>query len=166
MRRGFGLLVGLLAALTLAAPAAAVGDAPIGPLGATLRIETVSGLIADVTVHDVNPSPVPPGWTWTGHPGYREAGGPWRAGVTVHIIATPTPHEAATRLTFKGVSPGANAYVSKHTDAPDSLENQLVNAPAGATINGAVYWHVYEALITNVMALDTRTGEHLAQWNL
>lgn len=168
MRRTFALVVGLLitAALAAAGPAAAVGDAPIGRLGDTLRIETENGIIAEVTVHDVAPTAVPPGWTWTGHPGYREAGGPWRAGVTVHIVQTPTPYAAATRLTFNGIAPGADAYVSKHTDAPDQLETLLTNAPAGSTVTGGVYWHVYRQNVIVVVARDTVNGEHLAQWNL
>ncbi|WP_109562076.1 hypothetical protein [Mycolicibacillus trivialis] len=168
MRRALALLFGLFTAATIAvaAPAGAVGDAPIGPLGDTLRIQTDNGIVADVTVHDVQPVPVPPGWTWTGHPGYREAGGPWRAGVTVHVIESPQAYSPSVRLTFRGVTPFADAYVSKHTDAPDSLETLLANAPAGSTVNGGVYWHVYRDLVTNVVLLDAINGEHLAQWNL
>lgn len=167
MRRGLALLIGLMttAAIAGASPAVAA-DAPIGRLGDTLRIETTSGIIADVTVHDVAPTAVPPGWTWTGHPGWREDGGPWRAGVTVHVIKSPNPYALAVRVTFNGVAPMGDAYVSKHTYAPDSLENLLANAPAGSTVTGGVYWHVYRAHITNVMARDTLNNEHLAQWNL
>ena len=55
----------LFAALTIsgavpAAPASAV-DAPIGRLGETLRVELM-GVVADVTVHDILPSDVPPGF--------------------------------------------------------------------------------------------------------
>jgi hypothetical protein len=72
----------------------------------------------------------------------------------------------ALAFTFSGVTPYADAYVSKHTDAPDSLEHALTNAPPGATVDGAVYWQVYRALVTNVVLLNPQTGEHLAQWNL
>ena len=72
----------------------------------------------------------------------------------------------ALAFTFSGVTPYADAYVSKHTDAPDSLEHALTNAPPGSTVDGAVYWQVYRALVTNVVLLNPQTGEHLAQWNL
>ena len=36
-------------------------DTPIGSLGDTLRVE-FKGIVADVTVHDVVPSEVPPGF--------------------------------------------------------------------------------------------------------
>lgn len=168
MRRGLALLFGLIAAVTIAGPgpAAAVGDAPLGRLGDTLRIQTASGILADVTLHDVSPTPVPPGWTWTGHPGYRESGGPWRAGITLHIIETPTPFDPGTRLTFRGATAFGEAYVAKHTQAPDDLDLLLLNAPAGSTVTGGVYWHVYRELVTHVVALDSRTGERLAQWTL
>lgn len=175
MHRWFVALVSLIVATTMAvvapaphavADAADVGDTPIGRIGETLRVHTQEGIVADVTVHDVQPTEVPPGWTWSGHPGYREAGGPWRAGVTVHIIATPTPSSPAIFLTFKGVTPNADAYVSKHTDAPDSLETALANAPAGSTVYGGVYWHVYRDLVTTVVLLNAKNGAHLAQWNL
>ena len=69
-------------------------------------------------------------------------------------------------FTFTGVTPYADAYVSKHTDAPDSLESALRNAPPGSTVDGAVYWDVYRALVTNVVLYNPQTGEHLAQWNI
>ncbi len=55
---------------------------------------------------------------------------------------------------------------TKHTDAPNRLEAALRNAPPGATVNGDVYWDVYRALVTNVVLTDTKSGKHLAQWNL
>jgi hypothetical protein len=161
------LFTGLTAIVTVgvAPNATAVGDAPIGRLHDTLRVE-YEGIIADVTVHDVLPSEVPPGWGWNGSPRWRAQGGPWRAPVTIHVIQTPTPYKMAIAFTFNGVTPYADAYVSKHTDAPDALENAMRNAPAGSTINGAVYWDVYRALVTNVVLLNPQSGKHLAQWNL
>ncbi|HEU0189891.1 MAG TPA: hypothetical protein VFR17_01275 [Mycobacterium sp.] len=145
-------------------------DAPIGRLGDTLRIQYDSeqyGLvIADVTVHDVVPSEIPPGWGWNGAPRWRAQGGPWRANVTVHPIKVPNPYVLAAAVTFDGVTPGADAYVSKHTDAPDSLDLALTNAPAGSTVNGGVFWDVYRGLVTNVVLLSRVDGMHLAQWNL
>ncbi len=167
-QRWFVLLSAAMTAVAgfLAAPhAAAVDDTPIGRIGDTLRVE-LNGIVADVTVHDVLPSEVPPGWGWNGSPRWRAQGGPWRAPVTIHTIAAPNPYQMALAFTFNGVTPYADAYVSKHTDAPDALETALLNAPPGSTVNGAVYWDVYRALVTNVVLLNPQTGRHLAQWNL
>jgi hypothetical protein len=46
------------------------------------------------------------------------------------------------------------------------LQYKLLNAPPGATVDGAVYWQVYRALVTNVVLLNPQTGTHLAQWNI
>ncbi|PQM46713.1 hypothetical protein C1Y40_03154 [Mycobacterium talmoniae] len=172
MHRWFVALVTLTIAATLAAPAprATAQDAPIGRLGATLPVEyndpAFGAVVADVAVHDVLPTDEPPGWGWNGSPRWRAQGSPWRTGVTVHTIAAPTPYTLSLAFTFDGVTPDADAYVSKHTDAPDQLENLLTNAPAGATVNGGVYWDVYRGLVRNVVLLDKTTGAHLAQWNL
>ncbi len=82
------------------------------------------------------------------------------------MIQAPTPFAMAITFPFRGVTPYADAYEPKHTDAPDALQYALQNAPPGATVNGAVYWHVYRDLVTNVVLLDQQTGEHLAQWNI
>lgn len=173
MRRWWLALVALfipIAATIAVAPHAAAQDAPIGRLGDTLRIEyndpAFGKIVADVAVHDVLPVDEPPGWGWNGTPRWRAQGGPWRAGVTVHTVSASNPYTLSVTLTFAGVTPGADAYASKHTDAPDSLENLLTNAPAGATVNGGVYWDVYRGLVTNVVLLDKTNGTHLAQWNL
>ena len=71
-----------------------------------------------------------------------------------------------TALAFNGVTPYGDAYAPKNTDAPDALQYALLNAPAGSTVNGAVYWQVYRDLVTNVVLLDPKTGAHLAQWNI
>ena len=146
-------------------PAAAAEGTPIGRIGETLRVEH-EGIVADVTVHDVLASPVPPGWGWNGSPRWRAQGGPWRAPVTVTSITTPTPYAMALAFSFNGVTPYADAYLPKHTDAPNRLEAALRNAPPGSTVNGDVYWDVYRALVTNVVLVDARSGQHLAQWNL
>ena len=49
-----------VSAAVLATPASAI-DTPIGRLGEPLRVE-FRGIVADVTVHDVLPSDVPPGF--------------------------------------------------------------------------------------------------------
>lgn len=160
------LIAGLLTAVGVGvAPHASADGTPIGRIGDTLRVNA-KGIVADVTVHDVLPSEVPPGWGWNGSPRWRAQGGPWRAPVTIHAVETPAPHSMGTAFTFSGVTPYADAYTSKHTDAPDALDTALLNAPAGSTVNGAVYWDVYRAHVTNVVLLDAKSGEHLAQWNL
>jgi hypothetical protein len=167
MRRCIVLLAALLAAVAglMAPPASAEGTA-IGNLHDTLRVE-FKGIVADVTVHDVIPvDPPPPGYVATGSPRWIAQGGPWKALVTIHVVQAPTPFAMARSFAFNGVTPYADAYAPKNTDAPDELQRALANAPAGATINGAVYWQVYRALVTNVVLLDKATGEHLAQWNI
>jgi hypothetical protein len=167
MARWFALLVSVLTVLAglMAPQAAAVDGAPIGRIGETLRVD-FDGIVADVTVHDVLASEVPPGWGWNGSPRWRAQGSPWRAPVTITTIQAPNPYAMALAFTFNGVTPYADAYQPKHTDAPNALENALRNAPPGSTVNGDVYWDVYRALVTNVVLTDRKTGQHLAQWNL
>ncbi len=145
------------------------GDAPIGRLGDTLRVDT-GKIIADVTVSSVVPVTTPLGF------GFQRAGNPvygsplndqvWRADVTVHRIRVPTPFQMATDFTFDGVTPFADAHKSRPSDAPDALDTALTNAPPGSTVHGGVYWDVYRDLVSNVILLDRKTGVHLAQWNL
>jgi hypothetical protein len=166
VRRCFVVLIALLAAVAgFVAPPASAEGTPIGNLGDTLRVE-FKGIIADVTVHDVIPSEVPPGWGWNGSPRWRAQGGPWKAPITIHTIQAPNPYTMALAFTFTGVTPYADAYVSKHTDAPDALESALRNAPPGSTVDGSVYWDVYRGLVTNVVLYNPQTGQHLAQWNI
>lgn len=167
MRRCFVLLIALLAAIAgFVAPSASAEGSPIGNLGDTLRVE-FKGIVADVTVHDVLPvDPPPPGYAATGSPRWINQGGPWKAVVTVHVIQAPTPFAMAKSWAFDGVTPYADAYQPKNTDAPDELQFGLRNAPPGATIDGAVYWQVYRALVTNVVLIDRPSGTHLAQWNI
>jgi hypothetical protein len=171
MRR---LVMALVAALAIFAavvsPPARAFDSPVGTVGDTLRVDYTDQwwgrIVADVTVHDVLPTAVPPGWGWNGTPRWRAQGGPWRAGVTVHAIAVPNPYIMTIAFTFRGNTPYDDSYVSKHTDAPDALETALDNVPQGATVDGGVYWDVYRGLVSNVVLLNPRSGEHLAQWNL
>ena len=167
MSRWFALLFSVVAAAAafVAAPAASAEDTPIGQIGQTLRVN-FNGIVADVTVHDVLASDVPPGWGWNGSPRWRAQGSPWRAPVTITTIQAPNPYAMALAFTFDGVTPYADAYASKHTDAPNALENALRNAPPGATVIGDVYWDVYRALVTNVVLINPQSGKHLAQWNL
>src|SRR5690349_5727332 len=152
----FTAVVAAVAAL-VAPPTALAESAPIGNIGQTLRVETDNGIVADVTVHDVLASDVPPGWGWNGSPRWRAQGGPWRAPVTITTIQAPNPYAMAMAFTFDGVTPYADAYASKHTDAPNALENALRNAPPGATVNGDVYWDVYRALVTNVVLINPQS---------
>lgn len=147
------------------APAASADLNPIGNLGDTLRVE-FKGIVADVTVRDVLPTDPPPGYAPTGSPRWRYEGGPWKSNVTVHVIEAPNPFITSIAFAFNGVTPYADAYAPKATDAPDALQYALQNAPPGSTVNGAVYWQVYRGLVTNVVLLNPQTGLHLAQWNI
>ena len=61
MRRCLVVLVAVLAATLIGVPPASAGDAPIGHLGDTLRVDT-GKMIADVTVSSVQPVDPPPGF--------------------------------------------------------------------------------------------------------
>jgi hypothetical protein len=149
-------------------PRAWAGDAPIGHLGDTLRVDTGT-YIADVTVSSVAPCDPPPGF------GYTRSGVPVksfpgstvdRADVMVRSIRVPNPFIMATTFSFDGVTPFADAYKPRASDAPDALDNVLANAPNGAIVRGGVYWDAYRDPVSNVVLLDKKTGQHLAQWNL
>lgn len=163
MRRWF---VGLLAVMTFsglltAGPATAV-DTPIGQLGDTLRVQ-FEGVVADVTVHDIVPSDVPPGF---GYPPRAPRHQVYRADVTIHAVAMPVPYAMGLSFVFKGVTPTGDAYEPRNSDAPDALQYAILNVPAGATINGGVWWDCYRDLVSNVVLVDKVTGYHLAQWNV
>ncbi|MGB3285318.1 MAG: hypothetical protein WBH51_09415 [Mycolicibacter algericus] len=170
------VVTSLVTTLALLVPAAGnatpttTPEAPIGRLGDTLRIhyqdEAFGKIIADVTLHDVVPSEIPPGWGQNGSPRWRAQGGPWRANLTIHPISVPNSYIMAASVTFSGVTPGGDAYVSKHTDDPTALDAVLTNAPEGSTVTGGVYWDVYRGLVTHVVMLSRNTGLRLAQWNL
>lgn len=156
----------LLSALTVvagfaAAPASAV-DSPIGRIGQPLRVD-FEGLVADVTVLSVDPSPIPPGFGYPPRPPRNQV---WSANIVVHAIKVPVPYAMAITFQFRGVTATGDAYEPRNTDAPDALAAGLQNAPAGATITGRVWWDTYRDLVSNVVLLDKVTGTHLAQWNL
>jgi hypothetical protein len=151
-----------------AIPRARAGDAPIGHLGDTLRVDTGT-YVADVTVTSVAPCDPPPGF------GYTRSGVPIksfptsqvnRADVTVRAVRVPNSFIIATTFSFDGVTPFADAYKPRTSDAPDALDNVLVNAPQGAVVRGAVYWDAYRDPVSVVVLLDRKSGEHLAQWTL
>lgn len=145
----------------LAAPATAV-DSPIGRLGDTLRVELM-GLVADVTVHDIQPSDVPPGF---GYPPRAPRYQVYRADITIHVVQTPAPYAVGIAFSFKGVTPTGDAYEPRNSDAPDALQATSLNMPTGATANGGVWWDCYRDLVSNVVLVDKKTGFHLAQWNV
>jgi hypothetical protein len=163
MRRWLVVLTALMVALAgvAAAPAsAAIG--PIGRLGDTLQIN-FKGLVADITVVNLGPSDIPPGF---GYPPRAPRYEVWRAQVVVHPIAVPTPYAQAITYQFRGVTATGDSYEPRNTDDPAALQYALNNAPAGSTVSGGVYWDCYRDLITNVVLLDRITGHHLAQWNV
>ncbi|MBO0879558.1 MAG: hypothetical protein J2P17_04150 [Mycobacterium sp.] len=168
MHRCLVVLIAVCAATVIVVPRASAGDAPIGHLGDTLRVDT-GKILADVTVSSVQPVDPPPGF------GYNRVGVPIksfpnsavvRADVTIHAITVPNPHQMLTDYTFDGVTPFADAYKSRPSDAPDALDSALTNAPAGSTVHGGVYWEAYRDPVSNVVLLEKKTGVHLAQWNL
>jgi hypothetical protein len=168
MHRCLVVLITVTAATLVAVPRASAGDAPIGHLGDTLRVDT-GKIIADVTVSRVQPVDPPPGF------GYTRSGVPIksfpgssvvRAEVAVHAVSVPTPHQMLTDFAFDGVTPFADAYQPRPTDAPDELDSALTNAPAGSVVRGGVYWDAYRDPVSNVVLLEKKTGVHLAQWNL
>ncbi|OBK27982.1 hypothetical protein A5634_21330 [Mycobacterium asiaticum] len=151
-----------------ALPRAQAGDAPIGHIGDTLRVDTGT-YVADVTVTSVVPVDPPPGF------GYTRSGVPVksfpdssvaRADVVVRAVRVPNSHIMATNFSFDGVTPFADAYKPRPCDAPDWLDAVLANAPQGAVVRGGVYWDAYRDPVSTVVLLDRKTGEHLAQWNL
>ncbi|WP_173813970.1 hypothetical protein [Mycobacterium rhizamassiliense] len=157
-----------ITATGVAAPLARAQDAPIGHIGDTLRVDTGT-YVADVTVSSVNPCDPPPGFGYTrsGVPIKSFPGStPNRADVMVRAVRVPNPYIMATNFSFDGVTPYADAYKPRATDAPDALDNVLGNAPQGAIVRGGVYWDAYRDPVSNVVLLDRKTGQHLAQWNL
>ncbi|OBG23225.1 hypothetical protein A5764_11655 [Mycobacterium sp. 852002-51057_SCH5723018] len=157
----------LVAAAGLTAPRARAGDAPIGHIGDTLRVDTGT-YVADVTVSGVAPVDPPPGFGYTREGTFRGFPGSTvdRADVTVRAVRVPNPFIMATTFSFDGVTPYADAYKPRPSDAPDALDNVLVNAPNGAIVRGGVYWDAYRDPVSTVVLLDKKTGYHLAQWNL
>ena len=163
MRRWFaGLLAALSIAAFFSAPAAHAGDSPIGRLGDTLRVE-FKGIVADVTVSNLAPSPIPPGFGYAPRPPRQQV---WRVQVTVNAVQVPNPFIMSRAFSFRGVTPTGDAYQARTTDAPDDLQFALQNAPQGATVGGGVWWDCYRDLVSNVVLINPQSGFHLAQWNV
>lgn len=144
------------------APPAGAAVIPIGRLGETLRVE-FKGLVADVSVLGVNPSPVPPGF---GYPPRAPRYQVYRADVTITPVKLPTPYAMGITYGFRGVTPTGDAYEPRNSDAPDALQYGMQNAQVGRTFTGGVWWDCYRDLVSNVVLLDRITGERLAQWNV
>ncbi|WP_445169867.1 DUF1942 domain-containing protein [Mycolicibacterium sp. Dal123E01] len=161
------LLSAALAVLTLltvgaTAPASAVVDAPIGRIGDTLRVQS-GGIVADVTVTNVAPTDIPPGFGYPPHAPRQQL---YSATVAIHAVMVPNPSVMATMFSFRGVTPTGDAYLPRNSDAPDALQYAILNAPQGSTVGGRVFWDCYRDLVSTVVLINPRSGEHLAQWNL
>lgn len=156
------LMMLTLSALLATAPPAGAVDAPIGHIGDTLRVQA-NGIDADVTVAAPVPSEIPPGF---GYPPRWPRQQVYSAAVTVHARTVPNPAAMAMVFSFRGVTPTGDAYLPRNSDAPDALQYALQNAPQGATVGGRVFWDCYRDLVSTVVLINPRTGEHLAQWNL
>ncbi|MGE2836748.1 hypothetical protein [Mycobacterium sp. SMC-4] len=163
MRRWLVVLVAAIAALAgvLAPPAAAVGI-PIGRLGETLRVE-FKGLVADVAINNIAPSPVPPGF---GYPPRAPRYQVYRAEVTITPVQLPTPYAMGITFSFRGVTPTGDAYEPRNSDSPDALQFGMQAAQVGRTFTGGVWWDCYRDLVSNVVLLDRISGTRLAQWNV
>jgi uncharacterized protein DUF1942 len=156
------LIAALVGAAGIAATPARAADAPIGRLGETLRV-SYQGIVAEVTVTSVEPSPIPPGFGYPPRPPRQQV---WRGNVTVRAVTVPNPYLLSVVFSFRGVTPSGDAYEPRNTDAPDALQPALLNAPAGSTVSGGVWWDCYRDLVSNVVLIDKLSGIHLAQWNL
>jgi hypothetical protein len=163
MRRWFLALLTVMIALAMfVAPPASAAGTPIGRLGETLRIE-YGLIVADVTVTNVLPSDIPPGFGYPPRWG-REA--VYRAQVTINVIKAPNPSILASKFTFQGQTQTGDPYMPRNTDAPDALQYAILNAPQGSTVTGGVWWDVYRDLISAIVVVEPKSGQHLAQWNI
>ena len=150
-------------------PRAWAGDAPIGHIGDTLRVDTGT-YVADVTVSSVPPCDPPPGF------GYTRSGVPVksfpgstveRADVTIRAVRVPNSFIMATDFSFDGVTPFADAYKPRALRcARRAGQRDRQRAEQGSIVRGEVYWDAYRDPVSNVVLLDKKTGQHLAQWNL
>ena len=126
MRRWFVLLIAAMAAVTgLTAVPAHAAPSPIGRLGETLQVK-FKGLVADITVNSLAPSPIPPGF---GYPPRAPRYEVWRAQVTVHPIQVPTPYAQSITYQFRGVTATGDSYEPRNTDAPDALHARAEQRP-------------------------------------
>ena len=163
MRRSLALLIATLAAFGgLLAPPASAATIPIGRLGEPLRVE-FKGLAADVTVNNILPSPVPPGF---GYPPRAPRYQVFRADITITPVQVPTPYAMAITFQFRGVTPTGDAYEPRNSDSPDALQYGMQTARVGQPFSGGVWWDCYRDLVSNVVLLDKITGTRLAQWNV
>ncbi len=135
MRRWIVLLLATIAAIGgVVAPPAGAAVIPIGRLGEPLRVE-FEGLVADVSVNNVVPSPVPPGF---GYPPRAPRYQVFRADVTITPVRVPTPYAMAITYQFRGVTPTGDAYEPRNSDAPDALQYGMQSARVGADRSAAV----------------------------
>ena len=163
MRRWLVFLIATLAAFGgVLAPPAAAANIPIGRLGEPLRVQ-FEGLVADVSVNNIVPTPPPPGF---GYPPRAPRYQVFRADVTITPVQLPTPYAMAITFQFRGVTPTGDAYEPRNSDAPDALQFGMANAQVGQTFSGGVWWDCYRDLVSNVVLLDKLTGIRLAQWNV
>ncbi len=159
-----GLIATMSAVGALLAPPASAVDTPVGHLGDTLRASDPDHrFIADITVVNMEPSDVPPGFGYGPRwPSVRV----YRANVVVRPVQVRSPYYLSTIFSFNGVTLTGDSYLPKNTDAPDALQYSLQNAPQGATVTGGVWWDCYRDLPTSVVLVDRPTGFHLAQWDI
>ena len=144
------------------APPAGAAVIPIGRMGDVLRVQ-FKGLVADVAVIGINPSPVPPGF---GYPPRAPRYQVYRADVTITPVKLPTPYAMGITYAFRGVTATGDAYEPRNSDAPDALQYGMQNAQVSRTFTGGVWWDCYRDLVSNVVLLDKITGLRLAQWNV
>lgn len=165
MRRcAMGLIAAIATAGALLAPPASAVDAPIGHIGDTLRVnDAESNFIADVTVVDIEPSDVPPGFGYGPRWPHSRV---FRSNVVVRPVQVPNPYYLSTVMSFNGVTLTGDSYRPRNTDAPDALQYSLLNAPQGATVAGGVFWDCYRDLPNSVVLVDSKTSLHLAQWDI
>lgn len=165
MRRLFSILLAVSTVLGFGVvgigPAGAV-ETPIGRFGDTLRVQYL-GIVADVTVLAPVPSEIPPGF---GYPPRSPRHQVWKSQVVVQAREMPVPYAMGVSFWFRGVTPTGDAYEPRNSDAPDALQFGLMDAPAGKTVTGWVYWDCYRDLVTNVVLVDKKTGVRLGQWNV
>ena len=162
MRRWLVFLIATVATLGgVLAPPAGAGVIPIGRLGEPLRVE-FKGLVADISVNSIAPSPVPPGF---GHPPRAPRYQVFRADVTITPVKLPAPYAMAITYQFRGVTPTGDAYEPRNSDAPDALQYGMQNAQVGRTFTGGVWWDCHRDLVSYVVPLDKISGVRLAQWN-
>lgn len=114
-----------------------------------------------MSVNNIVPAVPPPGF---GYPPRAPRYQVFRA-VTITPVTAPTPYAMAITFSFRGVTPTADAYEPRNSDAPDALQNMMQNARVGKTFTGGVWRDCYRDLVSNVVLVDKISGLRLAQWN-